>query len=108
MASERRSALILLGEAVGAVGRIDQRQKRIAELDLEIVELERRSDRLVGRRAFLGFDLFRFDRHRQLLLLVHDIGKRTGAAASSMKGSSECRQQRHDHHHAARHGQRLG
>ena len=34
--------LDLLGEAVGAVGRIDQRQQRIAELDLEIVDLERR------------------------------------------------------------------
>ena len=33
--------LDLLGEAVGAVRRIDQRQQRVAELDLEIVDLER-------------------------------------------------------------------
>ena len=40
--------LDLLGEAVAAVGRIDQRQQRVAELDLEVVDLERAGDRLFG------------------------------------------------------------
>ena len=32
--------LDLLGQAVGAVGAVDQRQQRIAEFDLEIVDLQ--------------------------------------------------------------------
>ena len=43
--------LDLLGQPVGAVGRIDQRQQRVAQLDLEIVDLERGRDRLLGRRG---------------------------------------------------------
>ena len=101
--------LDLLGEAVGAVGRIDQRQQRVAELDLEIVDLERRRDRLVGRRAFLGLDLFRLDRQRELLLLVHDVGERARAAAEQQERQHRnAGQQRHDHHHRARHAERLG
>ena len=46
--------LDLLGEAVGAVGAVHQRQQRIAELDLEIVDLERGRDRLFCRRARRG------------------------------------------------------
>ena len=47
--------LDLLGQPVGAVRRVDQRQQRIAELDLEVVDLERRRDRLLGRpRLGLG------------------------------------------------------
>ena len=34
--------LDLLGEAVGAVAGVDQRQQRIAELDLEVVDPQRR------------------------------------------------------------------
>jgi len=41
MASERPQRLDLLGQAVGAVGRIDQGQQGVTELDLEIVDLER-------------------------------------------------------------------
>jgi hypothetical protein len=33
--------LDLLGEAIRAVGRVDQRQQRIAKLDLQVVDLER-------------------------------------------------------------------
>ena len=36
--------LDLLGQAVGAVGAVDQRQQRVAELDLEVVDLERIGD----------------------------------------------------------------
>src|SRR4029079_5999026 len=39
--------LDLLGDAVGAVGTVVQRQQRITEFDLEIVDLERGRDRLV-------------------------------------------------------------
>ncbi len=41
--------LDLLGQPVAAVRRVDQRQQRVAELDLEIVDLERGGDRLVRR-----------------------------------------------------------
>ena len=40
--------LDLLGQAIAAVRRVDQRQQRVAKLDLEIVDLERGGDRLVG------------------------------------------------------------
>ena len=43
--------LDLLGQAVAALRRIHQRQQRIAELDLEVVDLERSRDRLFGRLA---------------------------------------------------------
>ena len=43
--------LDLLGQAVGAVGRVDQRQQRVAEFDLEIVDLQRGRDRLFRRGA---------------------------------------------------------
>ncbi len=46
--------LDLLGQAVGAVGAVHQRQQRIAQLDLEVVDLQRRRDRLVRRRAGCG------------------------------------------------------
>ena len=38
--------LDLLGEAVAAATRVDQRQQRVAELDLEVVHLQRRRHRL--------------------------------------------------------------
>ncbi len=41
--------LDLLGQAVGAVGAIHQRQQRIAEFDLEIVDLQRGCNRLFPR-----------------------------------------------------------
>src|SRR5262249_32408315 len=46
--------LDLLGEAVAAVGGVDERQQRIAELDLEVVDLERRRDRSSAGAAALA------------------------------------------------------
>ena len=43
--------LDLLGQAVVAVRRIDQRQQRVSQFDLEIVDLERGRNRLFRRRA---------------------------------------------------------
>ncbi len=40
--------LDLLGQTVAAAWRVDQRQQRVAEFDLEVVDLERRRDRLLG------------------------------------------------------------
>src|SRR5258707_12203932 len=48
IASERRSAL-LFGQAVATVGAVDERQQGIAQLDLEIVDLQRSCDRLFRR-----------------------------------------------------------
>ena len=59
-ASERRSALICSVRRSDAIGRVDQRQQRVAELDFQVVDLERGGDRLVrgvglgGRFGFLG------------------------------------------------------
>ena len=55
--------LDLLGQPVAAVGRIDQRQQRVAELDLEVVDLERGRNRLFrGLGLGVGFRLARFGR----------------------------------------------
>ncbi len=43
--------LDLFGEAILAVGAVDQRQQRVAQFDLEIVDLQRRRDRLIGCSA---------------------------------------------------------
>ena len=51
IASERRSALIWSVRRSAAVGRVDQRQQAVAELDLEIVDRERGRDRLLDRRG---------------------------------------------------------
>jgi len=102
--------LDLLGEPVAAVGRIDQRQQRIAELDLEIVHPQRGSDRLVGGFGLgFGFRFLLFGRDGQLVALVDDEGERAGAAAEHQERQHRnAGQQRHHQHHRARHAERLG
>jgi hypothetical protein len=51
LASERRSALICSVRRSEPSGALTSGSRRIAELDLEVVDLERGRDRLVGRRA---------------------------------------------------------
>ena len=93
--------LDLLGQAVGAVGRVDQRQQRIAELDLEVVHLQRGGDRLFGGRRFGGFDLFRLGGDRLLGAAVDDKASAAGAAAErEERDHRHAGQQRHDQHDA--------
>ena len=107
----QRSAqrLDLLGQAVGAVGCVDQRQQRIAEFDLEIVHLERGGDRLLGRGGLGGIGLFRLSGDRLLGAAVDQISQRRRAAAErEERHHRNAGQQRHDQHDGPRHAERLG
>ena len=74
--------LDLLGQPVGAVGRIDQRQQRIAELDLEVVHFERGGNRLVlGLALGGGVRVARLFGGGDFGALVDDVGEGAGAAA---------------------------
>ncbi len=98
--------LDLLGEPVGAVGRVDQRQERIAELDLEVIDLERGADRLLGRRRLGGLRLG-IGRRLLLVALVDRVGERDRAAAERQERQhGNAGQERHHHHHRAGHAER--
>ena len=106
--------LDLLGQAVGAVGAVDQRQQRIAEFDLEIVDLERGGDRLFRRGAGgRSGDVRRgqgcgFRRLGGAVVLARLPGQRRGAAAERQeRDHRNARQQRQHQHHAGRHAERL-
>ena len=106
--------LDLFGQAVGAVGAVDQRQQRIAELDLEIVDLERVGDRLFrrrtgGRRGDVGRGQFGgFGRPGDAVAVARLPGQRRGAAAERQERQHRnARQQRQHQHHAGRHAERL-
>ena len=101
--------LDLLGQPVAAVLRVDQRQQRIAELDLEIVDLERGRDRLLAGRDFgrRGFSLF-LDQGLLLVALFGVIGQRPGAAGERDKRQHRhAGQERHHQHHRGRHAERF-
>ena len=102
--------LDLLGQAVGAIWRVDQRQQRIAELDLEVVDLERGRDRFVrGLGLGGGFGFLRLGGGGHLRALVDDVGERAGAAAERQeRHHRNAGQKRHHQHHRARHAERLG
>ena len=102
--------LDLLGQPVAAVRRIDQRQKRVAELDLEVIHLQRSGDGLVGGIGFdcrLGFPDLRC--RGELHAPVDDEGERAGAAAErEERDHRNSGQQRHHNHHGPRHAESLG
>ena len=84
--------LDLLGQAVGAVGRVDQRQQRIAELDLEIVHFQRRRHRLFGGRRLGGIGFLRLGGDRPLVAAVdHDRRGSPRRRRARRTASSECR-----------------
>ena len=84
--------LDLLGQAVGAVGRVDQRQQRIAELDLEIVHLQRRRHRLFRGRRLGAFGFFRLGGDRLLVAAVDQIGETPPRRRRAPRtAASECR-----------------
>ena len=106
--------LDLLGQAVGAVGAVDQRQQRVAELDLEVVDLERGGDRLFRRGSRggcreLGGRQFGGGLGPGAAVVVARLpGQRGGAAAERQERQHRnARQQRQHQHHAGRHAQRL-
>ena len=78
--------LDLLGQTVGAVGRIDQRQQRIAEFDLEIVHLERGRDRLLGGRRLGGLHLFGLGGDRLLGAAVDQVSQAAVPPPSARNG----------------------
>jgi hypothetical protein len=80
--------LDLFGEAVAAVRRIDQRQEGIAELDLEVVDLQRIRDRFLGRRrrGALGDFLGLLGHGRGLVVLVEMPGQRARPTAEDEEG----------------------
>jgi hypothetical protein len=102
--------LDLLGEAVAAATRVDQRQQRVAELDLEVVHLQRRRHRLFRRRRFLGLGFLGVvGRGRSLAAAVDHIGKRCRAAAERNKRNHRnAGQQCHHQHDGCRHAERFG
>jgi hypothetical protein len=70
--------------SVAAVRRIDQRQERVAELDLEVIHLQRSGDGLVGGIGFgcrLGFPglLGRRGREDNTKVSKPDAGTTAGA-----------------------------
>lgn len=108
--------LDLLGEAVGAVGAIDERQQGIAELDLEVVDLQRGGDRLLGcggargsglpgsgrgLGGFLGLDA-------RALVVAGVPGERAGTGAECEERNGRNARQRRQHQHDRRgHRERL-
>ena len=101
--------LDLLGEPVAAAGGVDQRQQRIAELDFQIVHLQRRRHRLFRRRRFLGLGFLGVvGRGRLLAAAVDHIGEACRAAAERKKRNHRnAGQQRHHHHDGCRHAERF-
>ena len=85
--------LDLLGQPVAAVRRIDQRQQRVAELDLEVVDLERGRDRLFGGAAWPRRRLsWQSAAASACGACRSHAGERAGAAAEQQeRQSSECR-----------------
>ena len=106
--------LDLFGQAVCAVRAVDQRQQRVAEFDLEVVDLERGGDRLLRRGAggsgceFGRRGFGRFRRPGDAVVVARLPGQRSGAAAERQEGQHRnARQQRQHQHHAGRHAERL-
>jgi hypothetical protein len=105
--------LDLLGEAVLPVGAVDQRQQRVAELDLEIVDLQRRRDRLFRGRRSCGSGCGRscrlgiLDRLGALELAGLPGHRGRTAAERQKRNGRNPRQQRQHAHHGRRHAERL-
>ena len=107
-------SLDLLGEAVGAVRRVDERQQGVADLDLEIVDLEDIRDRLFRRRT-RGADFLRrraaacdAGRGARLVLPV-DLARQPGGAGRERQEGQhgDARQKGDAAHHGRRHAERL-
>ena len=99
--------LDLLGEPFSGGG-IDQRQQRIAELDFQVVHLQRRRHRLFRRRRLFGVGLLRLGRDRPLAAAIDHVSEARRAAAEREKRDHRyARQQRHHQHHRGRHAERL-
>jgi hypothetical protein len=112
IASERRSALILLGQAVATVGAVDERQQRIAQLDLEIVDLQRGCDRLFRSTCGSGSrgsgQRGGFGGRGGTLALTRRPRQRRRAAGQPEEGKHRnARQQPEHQHHGGRHAERL-
>ena len=101
--------LDLLGQPLGAVGRVDQRQQRIAQLDLEIVHLQGRGHRLLGGSRLGGVGLGHgCGDGGAFVAAVEQVGKRTGTAAEcEERDERQSGQQSHRDHHRGRHAERL-
>lgn len=92
--------LDLLGQAIAAIGRVDQWQQRIAELDLQVVHLERACDRFVRGIGFGGgFGFLCLGGGGEFCPLVDNEGE--GACPSA-----ECQKRNHGNARQKRHEQR--
>ena len=91
----------LLGQAIAAIGRVDQWQQRIAELDLQVVHLERACDRFVRGIGFGGgFGFLCLDGGGEFCPLVGNEGEGACPSAECQKRNhGNARQKRHEQHH---------
>jgi len=101
--------LDLFGEAVATVGAVDERQQRIAQLDLEIVDLQRGCDRLFCRGTCCGGGRGSSqrggfgDRGGALALARRPRQRRRTAAQPEEGKHRNARQQPQHQHHGRRH-----
>ena len=103
--------LDLLGEAVVAVGGVDERHEGVADLDLEVVDLEDIGDRLVLRRVAGVRGRRRGARGRGeagLHVAVDLAGKpRRAAGKRQERQHRNAGEERDRAHHGGRHAERL-